>query len=128
MKKTYKLLGVFWDKEKVLAKVPRWKDSVRNVWDYRFGYDLLDGGKYVRSVRLSEILSAETDAFRKRLLRGLENCDEVVVMDNAKPFGKNPVLQNFYRMRKGQILGWLRKMLPGKKIFYFSERISTKSV
>lgn len=111
MKSTYKLLGVFWDKRKMLEEsLPEYTDK-NFLFDYRVPLNLFDFKECVRSIRMTELLKSDDETILLEIVGNLNNCDKVVFLKDYDSKSMNPVIQKILEKRCSQIMNWVCEQL-----------------
>ena len=95
MKSTYKLLGVFWDREEIVETNFDVIRKCRDILDYRYVRELFDVNNYVRKIKVSELLKANLENDVKVIINQLRHCDKIVGVIDYFPRVKNSVLRRF---------------------------------
>ena len=113
-KKSYKLIGIEWDRKP--------KDSPDDISeveigrDHRVERDIFDLDFYVRHIKVSEIMSFTELPELDRVLNTLVWCDEIQLLVDNEPKNHTPVLDDYYKIRLGQILHYVRQRSHGKSV------------
>jgi len=117
LKTTYKLLGVFWDGRPSLSfSLPEFKEVIlpRN---YSCKYDLFDTTEYIRSIRVSDLLSIESFKKIQFIIKQLFFCEKIVILFDETLNINNPTIKNLLDKRISQCIHYVHEAIPKAKIF-----------
>lgn len=106
MKKSYKLIGIEWDHK------PYYNTMIFNNMtagrDFRIDRDLFDLDRYVRCIRISDIMKWNKLKDLEEALKSLVWCDEIQLVIDNEPEHLPPVAADFYYKRVGQIYRYIK--------------------
>lgn len=103
MKSTYKLYGIFWD-HRPLATINKWDISgFSHFFDYRTDFCLFDFLEEYRTIKISELLSVNSDKEWSQICSYLSLCENVAIVIDYIPLKRSIASSAFYRRRVRQI-------------------------
>lgn len=109
MKKSYHLLGKIWDRgEAPGLQMENFRFAEKPLRDYREKRDLFDAQEFVRKVRLSEVMTIETEEKARDLKVKLRKIDVVYVELDNFPKSGNLALERLVMKRNRQMIHFLK--------------------
>lgn len=102
MKKSYTLLGTFWDgKDSQLVQMPICKpeNAVGYCEDYRMEQNLFDINTIKRSIRFSEILRLKDEVEFNQTMSALLWCNKIFILIDIVPKAPSSIVTDFFIKR-----------------------------
>lgn len=116
MKKSYELLGVYWD-HRPAAKLP---SSVayldEGVLPAEHPECLFDSPPSHRYLRITTLFAVNDDRECESRFKQVSWCDEVYLLLDYTPVSPGTILKDYYRRRVGQVLYAAQSTLPDTKV------------
>lgn len=122
MKKSYELIGVFWDHKPIQDSQIEYSDHKMEALGYRSEPSLFDLFKKRRYIKLSTLLDIESEDQIAELKFLLEDCDELEILVDYQPVVKNAVHDKYYEHRVSQCTTLLKNMLPHTSLYFVKRK------
>lgn len=118
MKKSYKILGVLWDRmDDCTTPITTVKpETIRTVFNYNVGPHLFDSIEYARTISLTELFAIERKTLLDNVIEKLRPCQTVYIILDFKPACDNKIVTAFYQKRLRQIYQFIDTKLTTAKI------------
>lgn len=116
MKRSYKLLGLIWDKKPLYGGGMMVDVIDPRTADFRKQRTLFEQEECRRRLALEDVFACEDERTLKRLVSGTPLCDVLYLTLDETMMNSGHVLANFYTRRASQAYEYLSKMLPGTEV------------
>ena len=116
MKKSYKLLGLFWDRKpeaSAVYELDAYDPDYLAITEQPSLFDLVEKK---RRITLTELLNVNTHQAFETIIEKLKGCNSVAIVNDCHPRSRSRIHRDFFLHRLLQVIEALSSKLPESKV------------